>query len=223
MWLVVALLLSLSVRVAEAGAVNSCNLFAFTGVAEFQLNTMRFLNTGDVIRPNFSFGADGITGGSKGIVDRVRWDLNCLTQGLPCVPAEALVVYDGDSTITSTCPGITWHSNGSGNEITFTATPPLELPGSTPAVCKMAFNAHVAKLPSDGSQSVITVGGFRAGDAHCDNGLASLWTDPLPVWELCPTCKGGAVCNQQTGVCEPGPTPTPSTTHWQCDVCRQVP
>ncbi len=214
-WLTISVLLF--ARLSWA-APATCNIWAFTGVAELQLNTFRFLNLGDVFRPTFSFGADGITNGTKGIIDRVRWDLNCLTQNLPCVPAEMVVVYDGDETITSTCGGplgepVTWRTNNIPgqpvNEIVFTANPPLEMPAGATEFCKLGFNAHVEQLPSNGVQAILTVGGFRPGDAHCDNGIGNRWTDPLPVWELCPLCVPGSVCNQQIGVCEMIPPPTP--------------
>lgn len=210
--LVLVLLLARSAWAVPA----TCNLFSFTGVAEEQLGVPTYLLPGDVVRAVLTFGAASITNGTHGDVSRVRWDLDCADTRLPCSAWEPDVVFDSSTAISSTCAGVTWTADkvdGQGGEVTFTATPPLELTAGVYSACKLAFNVRVASLPSDGRLDVYTVGGFVRGDARCDNGLTANWIDPLPQWQMCPTCKPGFACDQQTGLCAEVTTPTPFVPH----------
>lgn len=56
-------------------------------------------------------GAGAILGGTALLVNSVDFNLDCdanfpLTP--PCTDEAAVVGYDGDATITTTCPGVAW-------------------------------------------------------------------------------------------------------------------
>ena len=68
-------------------------------------------HTGNVVRVRISVGAGAILGGTKVTMDEIRFDLDCdSTKPLlpPCTDEGPVIEYEGDSTITSTCAGISW-------------------------------------------------------------------------------------------------------------------
>ena len=74
-------------------------------------------HTANVVRVKISVGAGAILGGTEVTMDEIRFDLDCdSTQPLlpPCTDEGAVIEYEGDSTITTTCAGISWASNNPG-------------------------------------------------------------------------------------------------------------
>src|SRR5438876_3303774 len=105
----------------SAEAAQSCN-------ASFQLNyvspTPNFPNIGSKVGIELTLGAGTINGGTTLTMSHVRFDLACKVAGslISCATTDAdpgagaggpPLSYDGDSTITTTCGGVTWSSNNS--------------------------------------------------------------------------------------------------------------
>ncbi|TMA50288.1 MAG: hypothetical protein E6J83_00555, partial [Deltaproteobacteria bacterium] len=111
-----------------------------------------FPRPGDVVRVRLTLGTGSIQGGTKLTVNRLRFDLDCdsnFTLGIPCTDEGAIVEYEGDPTITSTC-GVTWssgHAVGSSpNEVVFTPSTPVMIPAGQsipPGFCVLEFDVKV--------------------------------------------------------------------------------
>src|SRR5947209_7477692 len=103
-------LLAVAVVAAAPGvahAVNTCNGLI---TIDYIPPTPDFALPGDVVRVKLTLATGSIQGGTKLTVNRVRFDLDCdsnFTLGLPCTDEGMIVEYEGDSTITTTCPA-TW-------------------------------------------------------------------------------------------------------------------
>jgi hypothetical protein len=139
------------------------------------------LHVGDVLTVKGTFGSGDILGGTKIDFTTIQLDLDCdlnfpLTP--PCTDAGPVISYDGDATITTTCPGVTWSSDNPGggtlpNQVEFTASPAVSLGPDIvipPGSCDIEFNVTIVNFPTKG----LTVGeilGYQL--AFCDNGLDS--------------------------------------------------
>jgi len=91
---------------------------------------------GDKVTVKLDLGAGTITGGPMNIltITSVRFDMACSVPPLPaplCVNEGPVISYDGDSSITTNCPGGPgqWTSTNPGGGETkaliFTAVPPV--------------------------------------------------------------------------------------------------
>lgn len=140
----------------------------------------RPLQVGDVLHVQGSFGTGPIVGGTAILFNKVQFNLDCdLSQPLtpPCTDLGDIISYNGDSTITTTCPGVTWTSNNPGggfvpNEVEFDATPAVSVApdiANPPGFCDLNFDVTVEAVPP--SLAVGEIIGYRI--AFCDNGLTS--------------------------------------------------
>jgi hypothetical protein len=201
------------VLAARVSAVNTCGGFLSLDYAAPHPITL----PGDGVRVRLTFGTGVISGGTKLTVNRVRFELDCDSGsplGLGCTDDGAVIAYEGDGSITSNC--ITngdiavlfssGHDASAPNQLVFTASPPLEIPASTPDACLLEFDVRVLDHSNDSTPNAVEqVAGYdiAAADAQCDNGLSSSGSQSGSV-ALCPECDPGAcqACNQSTGVCE---------------------
>jgi len=149
---------------------------------------------GSVDRVRLQFGASGISGGTMLTMTDLFFDLDCKASMVGCVDDGMVVSYQGDSTISTTCTGISFSSTkpsggADTNDIVFTASPTLDLPANTFPVCELQFDVKVLSLSNDSTPTVIEQ---RAGfaTAECDNtGTASqIGTGSVPAAER--TCVG---------------------------------
>jgi len=210
-----AILAGLAPAVAGAATCNGLITIDYVGGPAFAL-------PGDTVRVRLTLGTGSIQDGTLLTLDRVRFDLDCnsdSTLGIRCVDDGAIVEYEGDTTITTTCH-ITWssgHAVGtSPNEIVFTPSSPLEIPADTPVdpgFCNLEFDIKVLGMSTDGTPDQIeeTTGYLAtANDASCDNGLTSSGQQAASI-PLCPTCPIAecvdSTCNQDTGACTSTPKP----------------
>jgi hypothetical protein len=140
---------------------------------------------GDKVTVRLDLGAGSITGGPLNIlgITSVRFDLACTVPPLPvpmCANEGAVISYDGDSSITSDCPGGAppqgpWTSNnipgGSTTDVVFTAAPKVIIAANTPdppGTCFLQFTETV-KAPSTNPAGFIEqVTSYEM--AQCDNG-----------------------------------------------------
>ena len=206
-----------------AAAVNTCNgLFTIDYVAG-----PNFALPGDVLRVQLTLGTGSITNGTKLMLSRIRFDMDCndnFALGVPCTDEGAEVEYEGDGTITTTC-GVTWTTghaiSTAPNEIVFTPNMVLNIPAGQsipPGFCNLEFDIKVLAPSVDNTPNLIQeTTGFIAGDAMCDNGTPSTNTQSGSI-PLCPNCDDQTdcttdMCNQNTGMCEHGiePDSTPCT------------
>jgi hypothetical protein len=133
---------------------------------------------GDVIAVKVSLGAGSVLGGTEVMLTSLAFDLDCnpldpLTP--PCTDDGPVVSYQGDASITTDCPGITWTSNSAGgtspNVVVFTATPTLDVPANSPVLpgfCSITFNVQLVALSPEGTV-VPELVGYQS--ALCDNGV----------------------------------------------------
>src|SRR5215475_10507777 len=130
----------------------------------------------NVVRVRVSVVAGAILGGTKVTMDEIRFDLDCDSNFPllpPCTDEGAVIEYEGDSTITTTCP-VTW-STGHGvgtlpNTVTFTPSPPLDIPAGSlpiPGFCNLEFDVKIVGNDIDGSGAIDELVTF--GPAFCDN------------------------------------------------------
>src|SRR5207302_11292904 len=157
-------LLALAVAAAAPGvarAVNTCN-----GLITIDYVTgPNFVIPGDVVRVRLTLGTGSIQGGTKLTVNRVRFDLDCnsnFTLGIPCTDEGAIVEYEGDPTITTTCAGVTWSSghlvSSSPNEVVFTPSTPVMIPAGQsipPGFCALEFDVKVLSQSVDSTPDQI--------------------------------------------------------------------
>ena len=165
-----------------------------------------FPRPGDVVRVRLTLGTGSIQGGTKLTVNRLRFDLDCnsnFTLGIPCTDEGAIVEYEGDPTITTTCAGVTWSSghavSSSPNEVVFTPSTPVMIPAGQsipPGFCALEFDVKVLSQSVDSTPDQIEeVTGYLASqsDASCDNGLTSSGQQSASL-PLCPTCDDNNEC-----------------------------
>jgi hypothetical protein len=196
-----------------ARAQNTCNAFiSFAYVAG-----QPFSKINDVVRVQLSLSTGTIQGGTKLNVNRLRFELDCDVDnplGINCTDDGAVIQYEGDPTITTTCGVVftTGHPvSDLPKQVVFTPNVPIMIPANTPNFCTLEFDVRVVGLSNDSTpQKAEQVGGFSAAtnDARCDNNLASGGSQSAAI-DLCPTCTDTEcatfACNQQTGVCDPTP------------------
>jgi hypothetical protein len=218
-----ALLAVVAIAPTNALAANTCNAFLSIDYP----SGPNFALPGDIYRVALEIGTGSINGGTQMQINRVRFQLDCSsagTLGTPCTDDGALIEYEGDGTITTTCPGVTF-STGHGvssnpNEVVFTPNSPILIAANTPNFCKVEFNVKVLSIvDADTTPAEIEeVAGYSAPtfDAVCNNGLQSTSSQSGSI-AVCPPCTdtdcSTAACNQTTGMCEftPKPSSTPCT------------
>src|SRR5262245_20381841 len=91
-----------------------------------------FAVPGDVLRVQLSLGTGSINLGTQLTIQRLRFDLDCNSNfplSFPCTDEGAFVQYEGDATISTTCPGIVWTTGHAvsiaPNQVVFTPNVPL--------------------------------------------------------------------------------------------------
>ena len=105
-WLIGSLAMAvIATAPGVARAASTCNgLFTIDYVAG-----PNFALLGDIERVRLTLGTGSIQGGTKLTVNRVRFDLDCdsgFPLVTPCTDEGMIIEYEGDSTFTTTCPGI---------------------------------------------------------------------------------------------------------------------
>jgi hypothetical protein len=139
-------------------------------------------NVGDKVTVLLDLGAGTITGGPMNIltITSVRFDMACSVPPLPapmCANEGPVISYDGDSSITSNCPGgaAEWTSTNPGGGETkaliFTAVPPVIVPHDTadpPGTCFLQFTETVLAPSHNPAGFIEQVVGYN--QAQCDNG-----------------------------------------------------
>jgi hypothetical protein len=142
------------------------------------VNAPAFSNVGDTLRMKVSLGTGSILGGTQLTIDSFQVDLACSDEAppsLPCTAEGPVIEYEGDATITTTCP-VTWttgHPLGAApNEVIFTATPPLDIPAAQatpPGFCEVEFDVKVLTQDPDNDGKIEQLVGYSS--ALCDNGV----------------------------------------------------
>ncbi len=181
-------------------------LFADTCNArsDFQyLSPQNYYQIGDNVRIEIVLGAGLITGGTQVTINRVRFELDCTSLGVPCPDAGNLISYAGN--ITSTC-GTTWTANSGGgpipNEVVFSAAPGVVIPAGQQTFCSIQFDVHVDQFPPVG-QTIRQSSGFTIpnSDAVCNTpGLLAAGNQSTGELRIC-NCDDGNACT--TEVCDP--------------------
>jgi hypothetical protein len=135
-------------------------------------------NVGDTVTVQFDLGAGTITGGPANILmlTSIRVDLACKTPPLPvpgCPSEPVPVMMYTHNSFTSNCPGITFTDSGSSTtDVTFTASPTLDIPALTatpPGKCFLQITETIV-APSTNPDGFITQV-VSYDQAQCDNGL----------------------------------------------------
>jgi hypothetical protein len=194
-----------------------------------------FAVVGDTLRVQLNLGTGSITGGTHVTIQKLRFDLDCndnFPLSLPCTDEGLMVEYEGDGTITSTCPGVLSFTSGHAvggapNEVVFTPNTPIVIPANqSVGYCHIEFNVKVINAPSvDSTPNFIEeVAGYTPQDAMCDNLLLASGGEQSSAIPLCPTCTNTecttSACNQQTGQCvptnKPDSTPCGDTDNNAC-------
>src|SRR5438093_257155 len=211
--------------VAHGATCNGLFTIDYVGGPSFAL-------PGDTVRVRLTLGTGSIQGGTELTVNRLRFYLDCnsdLGLAVPCTDEGSIVEYEGDSTITTTCDGVTWSSahpmSATPNEVVLTPSTPVDIPADTPVdpgFCNLEFDVKVLTASIDGTPDQIeeTTGYLAsADDASCDNNLSSSGQQSSSI-PLCPSCPSSdcvdSACNQDTGSCvstaKPDSTPCTDTT-----------
>jgi len=202
-----------------ARAQNTCNgnvSFAYITAQPYQL-------PGDIVRVGLTLSTGTIQGGTNMTINRLRFQLDCdsnFALGIPCTDDGAVVEYQGDGTITTTCPTVFTSGHAVSdvpNQVVFTATPAVVLPANN-AGCTIEFDVKVLGASNDATPTMVEqVGGYSVPntDAQCNNGLIS-GASQSGSFSLCPTCDDSAcaafVCDQQTGQCVHDPQNDPQAS-----------
>ena len=215
--------------VAHGATCNGLFTIDYVGAPNFAL-------PGDTVRVRLTLGTGSIQGGTELSVNRLRFYLDCngdFGLAVPCTDEGSIVEYEGDSTITTTCDGVTWSSthatSATPNEVVFTPSTPVDIPADTPVdpgFCNLEFDVKVLTASTDGTPDQIeeTTGYLAsADDASCDNTLSSSGQQSSSI-PLCPSCPisdcADSVCNQDTGSCmstaKPASTPCTDTDGNAC-------
>jgi len=128
---------------------------------------------GDIIDIHLSIGVNDIEGGATISISEVKHDLDCQNGGLVTCPDDgAILEYEGDAFLTTTCAGVAVASNvpagGSAtNELVFTFTPALVLNANSS--CDVQFKVQILSLSTDNTPKIIQAASGFAGT--CDNQL----------------------------------------------------
>src|SRR5437870_915534 len=195
-WLSAAVtMLGVVVGAPVLGLANTCNgllTIDYVGGPNFAL-------PGDVMRVRLTLATGSIQGGTQLTVNRLRFDLDCdsnFALGVPCTDEGAIIEYEGDATITTTCEGVTWSSghavSSAPNEIVFAPSSPVTITANRaipPGFCVLEFDIKVLSQSVDATPNLIEeTTGYRASlsDASCDNGLSSSGQQSGSI-PLCPT------------------------------------
>jgi hypothetical protein len=139
-------------------------------------------NVGDKVTVKLDLGAGTITGGPMNIltITSVRFDLACSVPPLPvpmCANEGPVISYDGDSSITTNCPGgpTQWTSTNPGGGATtaliFTASPTIDILHDTPdppGTCFLQFTETVLAPSHNPDGFIEQVVSYS--EAACDNG-----------------------------------------------------
>jgi hypothetical protein len=140
---------------------------------------------GDKVTVKLDLGAGSITGGPLNIlaITSVGFDLACTVPPLPapmCTNEGPVISYDGDSSITSDCPGGAlpqgpWTSNNPGGgattDVVFTAAPKVIIAANTPdppGTCFLQFTETVLAPSKNPAGFIEQVVSYEM--AQCDNG-----------------------------------------------------
>ena len=233
----------------DASAANVCN----AALDSMFVSGPNFVVPGDAtrdkVRLQLTLGAGTITGapvppGPQLTLHRLRFDLDCSTGALPCGDQGAVVSYGGDSTVTTDCPGVSWSTNVPGggsatNEIVFTPSSLIVIPGGVSNFCHLEFDLIVANPePTSGPQSDATpliieeVFGFvqaalvANGDATCNNNLQAGNQGSAAIPQ-CPVPCTGDQCTDRTcpddgpnaGTCVGAPKTSTACTDTDGNVC----
>src|SRR5262249_32516829 len=201
-------------------AVDTCNGFVHINYVS---------HVGDVVRMQVSLGTGSIQGGTKLTIESLQLFLDCnanfpLTP--PCMDEGAVIEYEGDGTITTTCadPGpipIAWSSNVSGggsaiNQITCRAPPAPDIrAGSTtpPGAGDLEFDVKVIGPDTDGDGKIEQLVGYDI--AKCDNGVlvsGGFQTSDLPPTTTTTTTTTTTSTTQTTSTTTKSHTTTTNTT-----------
>jgi len=139
-------------------------------------------NVGDKVTVKLDFGAGTITGGPMNIltITSIRFDMACSVPPLPapvCANEGPVISYDGDSSITTNCPGgpTQWTSTNPGGGATtaliFAAVPPVIIAHDTPdppGTCFLQFTETVLAPSTNPAGFIEQVASYS--EAACDNG-----------------------------------------------------
>jgi hypothetical protein len=165
-----------AVLAVRAFAVDTCNGF----VNIDYVGNPPVTNIGDTVDMVISLGTGSITGGTKLTISSLQLNLDCnsnfpLTP--PCHDEGAIIEYEGDSFLSTTCPA-TFTSNvpagGSAmNQVIFTASTPIDIPANVPpqpGFCTITWRVKVLGTSIDHTPGVIEqLVGYDI--AQCDNGV----------------------------------------------------
>src|SRR5262245_61056504 len=95
---------------------------------------------GDVTRVRATLGTGSIQGGTKLTINSMQFNLDCNANSPltpPCTDEGAIVQYEGDTTITTTCPTVWSTTHGVGpnaNEVILQANPAVDIPAGSGTV-----------------------------------------------------------------------------------------
>jgi hypothetical protein len=186
-----------------------------------------FPNPGDIVRVRLTIGTASIQNGTTFTLSRIRFDLDCANPpppgSVPCADDGLVIGYQGDSTITTTCAGVTFSTGhaigGTPNEVVFSANNPIAIPANTPAFCQLEFDVQVLGPSNDSTPTLAEeVAGYNASssDGQCNNGLSSSGAQSGAI-TLCPACNDNNPCttdscNSATGECQHVDQCTTTTT-----------
>jgi hypothetical protein len=157
-----------------APAADTCNGFLEISY----VGSPAEINIGDTVRMRLRVGTGTIENGTKLTTESLALNLDCDANFPllpPCPDAGAIIEYEGDPTITTTCP-VTWSSGHpvgpNPNQVVFTATPVLDIPADVstpPGLCALEFDVKVLAPDADGSGAIEQLAGYDI--AKCDNGV----------------------------------------------------
>jgi hypothetical protein len=195
------------------GQADTCNGL----VTVDYISGPNFAVVGDVLRVQLNLGTGSITGGTHVTIQRLKFNLDCndnFPLGLPCTDEGLMVEYEGDGTITSTCPGVVGFSSSNApnstlpNQVVFTPNVPIVIPANqSVGYCHIEFDVKVVNAPSiDSTPNFIEeTSGYTNLDAICDNLVLASGGQQSSAIPLCPTCTPTecttSACNQTTGQC----------------------
>ena len=135
-------------------------------------------HVGNTVGVRVTLGTGDILGGTKLTIDQLQFNLDCDSNFPlvpPCTDEGPVVEYEGDGTISTTCP-VSWstgHPVGTDpNLVVFTASPALDIPAdqpTPPGFCTLDFDVKIVGPDTDGSGLIDELVGYQL--AHCDNGI----------------------------------------------------
>jgi hypothetical protein len=182
-----------------------------------------FPDINDVVRVRLTLGSGVITGATTPTftLNRVRFDLACAVPpapgAVPCTPDLGTpMAYNGDGSITTTCP-VSWTTSTSSGEVVFTPSTPLIIPASQNNFCQLEFDIKRVGDSMDSTPGLaeeVTGYNSNTGDGQCNNGLSSSNSQSGSI-PLCPTCDDNNACTTESCDNSTGQCQTTSTT--TCD------